>query len=185
MSLKRKLENGISVVGSLVGLMWRKLLGNRLHFSPIALVSVGASLKTYDKGSIKIGKKAAVRRNTEVSVTKGKIVIGNSCFINKNCMIVAHERIVIGKNTTIGPNVCIYDHDHDGEGGYQCAPVEIGDNTWIGASCIILKGVTIGNNVVIGAGSLVSHDVADNVVLYQRREEVIRNRVRKEAELVK
>ena len=58
MSLKRKLENGISVGGSLVGLLWRRLLGNSVQFAPVTLVSLGASLKTYDGGAIRIGRKA-------------------------------------------------------------------------------------------------------------------------------
>lgn len=175
MSLKRKLENGISVGGSLVGLLWRKLLGNRLQLTPVTLVSLGASLKTYDGGSIRIGRKAAVRKNTEIAATKGQIMIGNSCFINRNCMIVAHEKIEIGDGTTIGPNVCIYDHDHDGEGGYKTKPVIIGKNVWIGAGCILLKGISIGDNAVIGAGTVVTRDVPANTVSYNKRISVSKN----------
>lgn len=170
MSLKRKLENGISAGGSLVGLLWRSLLGNRLQFSTVTLVSLGASLKTYDGGAIRIGRKAAVRKNAEIAATKGQIMIGNNCFINRNCMIVAHEKIEIGDGTTIGPNVCIYDHDHDGKGEYKAKPVIIGKNVWIGAGCIILKGITIGDNAVIGAGTVLTHSVKCNETVYQKRE---------------
>ena len=170
MSLKRKLENGISVGGSLVGLLWRRLLGNSVQFAPVTLVSLGASLKTYDGGAIRIGRKAAVRKNAEIAATKGQIMIGNSCFINRNCMIVAHEKIEIGDGTTIGPNVCIYDHDHDGKGDYKAKPVIIGKNVWIGAGCILLKGISIGDNAVVGAGTVVTKEVPSNCILIEKKD---------------
>ena len=175
MSLKRKLENGISVGGSLVGLLWRRLLGNRLQFAPVTLVSLGASLKTYDGGAIRIGRKTAVRKNAEIAATKGQIMIGNSCFINRNCMIVAHEKIEIGDGTTIGPNVCIYDHDHDGKGGYKAKPVIIGKNVWIGAGCILLKGISIGDNAVVGAGTVVTRDISSNSTVFNKATMIEKN----------
>ena len=170
MSLKRKLENGISVGISIIGLLWRRLHGNKLQFTLFTLVSPGAHLKTYDGGTIKIGKKTAVRANAELSATKGHIEVGNGCFINRNCMIIAHEKIEIGDGTTIGPNVCIYDHDHDGNGSYINDPIQIGKNVWIGAGSIILKGVAIGSNSIIGAGSLVVKDVPPYKTFIQKRD---------------
>ena len=108
---------------------------------------------------ISLGKKCAVRAFTEISAVNGKISLADNVFINRNCMLVAMEQIVLKKGTTIGPGVYIYDHDHDGNGGYVTAPVTIGKNVWIGAGSIILKGVTIGDNAVIAAGSVVTKDV--------------------------
>lgn len=170
MSLKRKLENGVTAGMSMIGLFCRRLLGNKVLFSPVTLVSLGANLKTYDGGSIKIGKMAAVRSNTEIAATKGCIEIGNGCFINRNCMIVSHEKIEIGEGTTIGPNVCMYDHDHDGNGGYESKPIVIGKNVWIGAGCILLKGINIGDNAVIGAGTVVTKEVLSNCILINKKE---------------
>ena len=96
-------------------------------------------------------------------------MIGNSCFINRNCMIVAHEKIEIGDGTTIGPNVCIYDHDHDGEGGYKTKPVIIGKNVWIGAGCILLKGINIGDNAVKGAGTIVTTSIPSETTAYNEQ----------------
>lgn len=87
-------------------------------------------------------------------------------------MIVAHESITIEGNVTIGPGTVIYDHDHDGKGGYTTKPVHIGKNVWIGAGCIILRGVTIGDNSVIATGTLVTKDVPANVLRYDKRERV-------------
>lgn len=104
---------------------------------------------------------------------KGQLTLGGQFGINKYSRIVAHERIDIGQNVTIGQFVSILDHDHRytflGENmqldGYITAPVQIGNNVWIADKCTILKGVNIGNNVVIGANTLVHKDVPDNVVV--------------------
>ena len=77
--------------------------------------------------------------------------------------------ITIGKNVLFGPNVAIYTaghpiHPDSRNSGYEYGiPVTIGDNVWIGGSCVILPGVKIGNNAVIGAGSVVTKDIPDNV----------------------
>lgn len=105
--------------------------------------------------------------------TKGQLTIGKQFGINKNSRIVAHERIEIGNNVTIGQFVSILDHDHRYSfvgnnmqlDGYITAPIQIGNNVWIADKCTILKGVTIGNNVVIGANTLVHKNVPDNVVV--------------------
>ncbi len=104
---------------------------------------------------------------------KGELQIGERFYTNRYTRIVAHERIQIGRNVTIGQMVTILDHDHDYvfDGpdmkldGYQTAPVMIGNNIWIGDKCTILKGVTIGDNVVIGANTLVHKDVPSNSVI--------------------
>ncbi len=58
------------------------------------------------------------------------------------------------------------DHDHDTvNGGFVSAPIKIGDNVWIGANSVILKGVTIGNNAIIAAGSIVTKDVPANAIV--------------------
>ena len=69
--------------------------------------------------------------------------------------------MTIGDWVLIGWDVTITDTDeHDWPGlGRRCAPVTIGDNAWIGARSIILKGVTVGEHAVIGAGSVVTRDV--------------------------
>ncbi len=92
----------------------------------------------------------------------GKIVFGSNCFCNSNVSITAMRAIHIGDGTKIANNVVIIDHDHDyhhNNTGYVSAPIRIGDNVWIGANVVILKGVTIGHHAVIAAGSVVNHDV--------------------------
>ena len=88
---------------------------------------------------------------------------------------MCREAISIGDNTEFGPNVCIYDHDHDYKNGlnnelYKTSPVKIGKNCWIGAGVIILRGTVIGDNSVIAAGSIVKDVVPSNSLFYNKRE---------------
>lgn len=110
------------------------------------------------------------------------IYFGNHCEVNMNCTFLDDNRIIIGDNALIAPNVQIYTAFHptnaierfgrpkeDGTFQFcktQTAPVMIGANVWIGGGAIIMPGVTIGNNVVIGAGSVVTKDIPDNTVAY-------------------
>lgn len=108
------------------------------------------------------------------------IYFGNNCEVNMNCTFLDDNRIVIGDNALIAPNVQIYTAFHptnaadrfgacnpDGSFSFcktQTAPVIIGNNVWIGGGAVLLPGVHIGNNVVIGAGSVVTKDLPDNVI---------------------
>ncbi|WP_070051740.1 DapH/DapD/GlmU-related protein [Staphylococcus xylosus] len=75
------------------------------------------------------------------------------------------EYITIGKNCVIGYNTTILTHEFLVD-EFKTGPVHIGDNTLIGANVIILPGVTIGNNVKVGAGAVVSKDIPDNTLAY-------------------
>ena len=95
---------------------------------------------------------------------------GNHIYANFNLTLVDDTHIYVGDHTMIGPNVIIATGGHPvlpelREQGYQYnMPVHIGRNCWIGAGAIILPGVTIGDNTVVGAGSVVTKDLPANVV---------------------
>lgn len=99
------------------------------------------------------------------------IHIGENFFANFNLTILDEAEVRIGDFCFIGPNVSIYTacHPLDSETRNKALewaePVTIGDNVWIGGSVTIVPGVRIGNNVVIGAGSTVTRDIPDNVVV--------------------
>lgn len=98
------------------------------------------------------------------------ITIGNDVYINFGCVILDCGQVAIGDNTLIGPNVGIYNANHilDAEeriaGGLIPNNIHIGNRVWIGGNVILLPGVTIGNDSVIGAGSVVTHDIPSGVV---------------------
>lgn len=87
------------------------------------------------------------------------------------------KRITIGEYCKFGNNLVIVDHDHDVNNSGEEFPgkaIEIGSHVWVGANCVILKGVKIGDQAVIAAGSVVRRDVPAGSVYYEKREWVIR-----------
>lgn len=94
-----------------------------------------------------------------------ELIIGDYCSFS-GVSLWAHESIKIGNNVRIGANVCIMDsdqHTDDIRSGSN-RPVVIEDNVWLGANVVVLKGVTIGRNSLIGAGSIVSRNIPENVI---------------------
>lgn len=95
---------------------------------------------------------------------------GNHVYANFNLTLVDYTHIYIGSHTMIGPGVIIATAGHPvlpilREQEYQYnAPIHIGSNCWLGAGVIVLPGVTIGDNTVIGAGSVVTKDIPSDVV---------------------
>ncbi|WP_298775798.1 sugar O-acetyltransferase [uncultured Shewanella sp.] len=96
------------------------------------------------------------------------IELGDRVFININCTILDAGRVSIGHDTLIGPNVQILAVTHDVdpkrrlEKGSYAQDVIVGNNVWLAAGVIISPGVTVGDNSVIGAGSVVTNDVEAN-----------------------
>lgn len=95
---------------------------------------------------------------------------GSHIYANFNLTMVDDTHIYVGDYTMFGPNVTVATAGHSilpelREKAYQYnAPVHIGKNCWLGAGVIVLPGITIGDNVVIGAGSIVTKDLPPNVV---------------------
>ena len=93
------------------------------------------------------------------------IWIGPDVFLNFNCVVLDVVPVTVGARTQIGPAVQIYTADHPRDpsvrrtGAEFGRPIRIGQDVWIGGGAIILPGVTIGDNAVIGAGSVVTRDV--------------------------
>ena len=108
----------------------------------------------------------------EARESSASIVIEDGVWINNNAVIIAERgSIHIGANTLIGTEFTIYDSDfHDLHpkrrmaGTHECASVNIGKNVFVGSRVTVLKGVKIGDDAVIGAGSVVSKDVPAGAV---------------------
>lgn len=96
------------------------------------------------------------------------IELGSNVFINYNCTILDCNRVIVGNNVLIAPNVQIYAATHPTNYKIRLQELEmayaitIEDNVWIGGGAIICPGVTIGRNSVIGAGSVVVKDIPAN-----------------------
>lgn len=162
----------------IIKMSWTKLFHMRGFCGPvICFVSPCSEITIEKEAQLHIQNGFRLREGAKVRVRKGGYcTIGKNTSLNCNNMIVCHERIEIGNGCQFGPNVQLYDHDHDYkvEGGvgalkYRTAPVKIGNNVWIGANSVILRGTEIGDNCVIGAGSVLKGRFPTGSVIVQKR----------------
>jgi acetyltransferase-like isoleucine patch superfamily enzyme len=121
------------------------------------------------RGNLVIGDRvqlvSTVARLELVAEAGATLEIGERSLINFGCSIVALQRVTIGARSLIGPHCMIMDtgfHDVDPERRLQppiAQPITIGENVWLGARVIVMPGVNIGEDSVVGIGSVVTHDV--------------------------
>lgn len=168
----------------------KKMLAGELYFSPDAeLVELrkNARLLTeeYNKTSTieeekrkniinklfkSVGKNCYIEPSFKCDYGKN-ISVGDNFYANFDCVILDVNEVIIGNNCMLAPRVCIYTAYHPLD--YQTrnkfleygSKIIIKNNVWIGGNAVILPGVCIGNNVVVAAGSVVTKDVPDNVVV--------------------
>ncbi len=167
--MRRKLRYGLRMLISYI----RKplLAAANVYLTGKQLLSGRAGFVTEEKGRIILAPDNNIEDGVLVKAVGGTVKLGG-CFINRNCNIIAMDEIIIEKGVTIGPNVCIYDHDHnmahikDKQADiYVKAPVRIEKNAWIGANAVILKGVTIGEGSVVASGAVINKDVPVGVIV--------------------
>ncbi len=160
--MNRKVKYGFRLLYNLIRIPVKKALTfGKVKGKCLQLISPKCEL-CVEYGEICLGERLVAEANACLHAVSGVISI-NGGFVNRNSLIVAMEKIELGSGVTIGPNVCIYDHDHNLESNqnkpFLTAPVRIEDKVWIGANAVILKGVTIGENAVVAAGAVVTKDV--------------------------
>ena len=144
------------------------------RFSPRTVVCID------NRGSLSLGAKVRAHTGTRISVRAGASVqIGNDVAFSYNCLITAHEKVIIGNGCEIGPGVMMFDHDHNVNGHsikekkYKSSPIIIGNNVWIGANVIILRGAHIGDDCVVAAGTIVrSGNYGTNTILHSNSKTV-------------
>jgi maltose O-acetyltransferase len=111
-----------------------------------------------------IGRGSAVRAPVHVDYG-AHIHIGEDVFLNYGCVLLDVCEIRIGDRTQIGPHVQLLAADHPREAAARDAglesglPVTVGRNCWIGGGALLLPGVTVGDDAIVGAGSVVTRDV--------------------------
>lgn len=139
----------------------------------------------HNHGQIVIGNHVQLLSVTStleiVTAPEGLLDIGDHCYINHGCLIGATKLVRIGSNSTIGPQVVMMDNDfHRLEPERrnerpESRPVILEENVWIGARAIILPGVTIGKDSVIGSGSVVTKSIPPRTLAVGSPAHVIRN----------
>ena len=163
------------------------------HLHIGAGVTFQVPVRSGGAGSLSIGDRSSFGYWAAPSLGSGEILlqprspgseirIGEGNAFSNNVTLVANDRIVIGDGCQIGDQVTIYDcdfHELDPATRNRSAgpaqPVSIGSNVWLGSRVMVLKGVSIGSNSVIGAMSLVTHSIPANCVAAGVPAKVIRS----------
>ena len=180
--MKRQLKNIISVLYSMIYFFITKLFHmKKFHFHLIERFSPNTEVTIAGNGSISLGQRITAHSGVRIkSAVNGDIVIGDCVRFNYGCMLVSQGRVQIDNGVGFGPNVLIFDHDHDYRNKHGVGPgatkfrggtVETGENSWIGANVVTLKNTKLGKNCVVAAGSVIGNcEYPDNTVIYQKRE---------------
>ena len=169
------LMNLSHLVGIIRGFFYKFLYLKNIRSSIFSL-QANSRIEVFNKKSkVSIGKFVFIRKNASIRIDfNGELEIQDYVFINDNCNINCVNKISIGKNTKIAPNVCINDHDHNYKGTTDDhllkGEVIIGENVWIGSNVVILRNTVIGDNSVIAAGSVVKGIVPSNTLFVNKRE---------------
>lgn len=146
--MKKYISAVICLIFSLIKFSFIKIFHFKgFEFTILNLFSPFTEIDLGKKSKLKLGKFVRARSGTKIKVRNKAIVeVGENTSFNHGCMVISHEKIVIGKDVQFGPNVLIYGHDHDfrTKNGlknlkYKTDPVEIGNNVWIGANGCYLK----------------------------------------------
>ena len=127
-------------------------------------VSFGYAMKKSVLNFGEIGNNCIIRNGIQYRYGKN-IYLRDNVFINYNCLFLDSEIILLDENVSIGPGVHIYTISHkkyDRRLTSSKSPVYIGKNVWVGGNSTILPGISIGENSVIGAGSVVNKNVESN-----------------------
>ena len=123
--------------------------------------------------------------------TDVRLSVGRGAYLNRGTFVDAVERVTIGRDVAIGPRCYITDHDHGTDPARTplgqpmvSAPTHIGDRAWLGAHVTVLKGVTIGDGTIVGAGSVVTKSLPAGVVAVGVPARVVRHRTPAEPSVV-
>ena len=134
----------------------------------------GEVLEALDEGRLVIGEHTLLEPGCWITMApEARIEIGAGCFLNRETMLAAHERIEIGDHVMFANGCFVGDADHryddpdvpvTQQGFASKGPVRIGSNCWFGVNCVVTSGVTIGDRCVIGSNSVVTKDLAPGVI---------------------
>jgi acetyltransferase-like isoleucine patch superfamily enzyme len=162
----------------------RRLFNRQLHSDGLAFIGPGVVLQIGRRGRVELGRWSWIGHGTKIRCHEGVVSIGAKSVLGQECTISAYQHVSIGRECVIADRVMMIDFDHGMvevdrpirlQGIYK-RDVRIGNNVWIGYGACILRGVTVGDNAVIGTNAVVTHDVPDNAIVGGVPARVIRMR---------
>ncbi len=154
-----------------IRLLLARLRYPRVQFDAGCDIGPGLFLKIGPAGAIKFGEKCVLDRFMTIE-THGVLRVGARTIFGHHCTLSAIHSLEIGEDCLIADLVDIRDHDHNFERldipirsqGATAAPVKIGNGVWLGAKVTVVRGVTIGDNAIIGANAVVTKDIPANAI---------------------
>ena len=134
----------------------------------------GEVLEALDEGRLTIGSGTLLEPGCWITMSaEARVAIGEGCFLNRNTMLAAQERIEIGDHVMFANGCFVGDAAHrfddpekpvTWQGFTSKGPVRIGSNCWFGVNCVVTSGVTIGERCVIGANSVVTEELPPRTI---------------------
>jgi acetyltransferase-like isoleucine patch superfamily enzyme len=167
--------------------VWRRLFtraGWRWETQGPVFFGKDLQIQIAKRGKVKFGSFVWIGDGTKIRCHEGEVAIGTKTVLGQECTISAYQRVAIGEQCVIADRAMMIDFDHGMveverpirlQGIYK-RDVVIGSNVWIGYGAAFLRGVTVGDNSVVGTSSVVARDVPANAVVAGVPARVIRMR---------
>ena len=158
----------------LIRLGWLKLrFRGRLKTDGLAFVCPGVTLEIGKDATLHLGRWSWIGHGTKIRAHEGEVRIGAKSVLGQECTISAYQHVSIGRECIVADRVMLIDFDHGVveverpirlQGIYK-RDVRVGHNVWIGYGAAFLRGVTVGDNAVVGTYAVVNKDVPANAVV--------------------
>ncbi len=168
----RMLSPGYAVL--LVRLAWLKLRWRgRLVTDGVAFVCPGVRFEIGRGAKVHLGRWSWLGHGTKIRCHEGEVRIGAKTVLGQECTISAFQHVSIGRECVVADRVMLIDFDHGVveverpirlQGIYK-RDVRVGHNVWIGYGACFLRGVTVGDNAIVGTSAVVTKDVPDDAVV--------------------
>jgi acetyltransferase-like isoleucine patch superfamily enzyme len=171
----------------IVRLLRRRYLtsyGRRLKLDGLCFIGPGVVLEIGKTARVELGRWSWIGHGTKIRCHEGLVSIGAKTVMGQECTISAFQHVSIGRECVIADRVMLIDFDHGvveverpirHQGIYK-RDTRVGNNVWIGYGACILRGVTVGDNAIIGTSAVVTKDVPPNAVVAGAPARIIRMR---------
>jgi len=169
----------------IVRFAWLKLRhGRRLQTEGLCFICPRVQLEIGRGATLRIGRWAWVGHGSKLRVHEGEVSIGAKTVMGQECTISAFQHVSIGRECILADRVMLIDFDHGvvevdrpiRQQGIYKRDVHVGNNVWMGYGACVLRGVTIGDNSIVGTSAVVTREVPQNAVVAGVPARVIRMR---------
>src|SRR4051812_5853002 len=153
---------------------WLKLrFRGRLVTDGLAFVAPDVTIEIGKDAKLYLGRWSWIGHGTKIRAHEGEVRIGAKTVMGQECTISSFQHVSIGRECIVADRVMLIDFDHGvveverpiREQGIYKRDVRVGHNVWMGYGACVLRGVTIGDNAIVGTSTVVTKDVPDNAVV--------------------